>query len=108
MNPGRLNRRVTIASHGTTPDAFGQPANTWATLATVWAEITPKRGRELVAAKSVDSEVSATITIRYRADVTAAHRITHAGKIYNIAAVIDRNGEGKFLDLEVTEGLNNG
>lgn len=38
MRSGRLDRRVTIQTLTTTRDAFGQPIETWAELATVWAQ----------------------------------------------------------------------
>lgn len=108
MNAGRLNRKVALQSLGTAQDAFGQLVQTWTTTATVSAEILPKTGRELMLAKSLQSEVAITITIRYRTGITAGMRATCGGVIYNIAAVIDIDGARKFLALECTTGVNNG
>lgn len=108
MQAGKLNRRVTIESQGTTQDEFGGVSSGWTTVAEVWAAIAPKSGRELVAAKAAASEVSTTVSIRYRAGITPAMRVNYGGKFYNITAVIDRDDAHKYLDLECTTGLNNG
>ncbi len=108
MQPGRLNRKVQIQSLGASQDAFGQLVQTWSLVATVWAAIAPKTGRELVAAAAAASEVSVTISIRYRAGITPQMRIVFGSIIYNIVAVIDRDDAHKYLDIECTVGVNNG
>lgn len=108
MQAGHLNRRITLQQRTAGQDATGQPVQTWTDVATVWAGIKAKTGRELDLAKSVQSEVSHTITIRYRTGISAAMRAVLGTRIFNIAAVIDRYDAHRFLQLEVSEGVNNG
>ena len=44
MQAGKLDRRVQIQQQTATQDAFGQPQQTWTTMATVWASIDIQRG----------------------------------------------------------------
>ena len=39
MNIGRLDRYITIKSVSTSVDAYGQPIESFSTLANVWAKI---------------------------------------------------------------------
>ncbi|UUS13345.1 phage head closure protein [Stenotrophomonas sp. CD2] len=66
----------------------GAQTVSWEPLADVWAEVAALSARELVAAKSVDSEVTMRVTIRQRDDVTDKCRVIHRGKILNIHGVL--------------------
>ena len=108
MDAGKLNRRVTIEAPGTAQDSVGQLVQTWSTVAEVWAAIRPLAGRELMLAKSVEAEITHTVTIRYRSGITTGHRLLFGARVFNITAVIDRAEAGRYLELSCTEGLNNG
>lgn len=84
MNPGKLNQRIVIQQYSTVQDSHGQPVETWATLATVWAEFLPKSSREFYAEQQVNAELTAMIKIRYRSDVNEKDRITHDSRTYEI------------------------
>jgi SPP1 family predicted phage head-tail adaptor len=89
MNAGQLDQRVTLQTMAGGVDAIGQPLpDNWADVATVWASVHPLQGREFLAAQSVQSEVTARITMRYRPGVSAAMRVVHGADLYNITAVI--------------------
>lgn len=87
---------------------------TWSTVATVWAAIEPLSAREFIQSAAMQSKVSARITIRYRAGVTAAMRLVHLvdgadGKVYNIEGVLaDKESGREYLTLPVSEGVNDG
>lgn len=85
---------------------FGQAA-TWNTYATVWAKIAPLSGRQAWAAQQFVSEVSHTITIRYRQDVQARHRIQFGGRNFEIKAVLNPEERNIRLDL-LCEEINDG
>jgi len=105
---GRLSQRITLQSKSVVRDAMGGETLTWVDAASVWAEIRPLRGRDLVAAQQVTSEVTARITIRYRSDVQADWRILHGSQIYDILAVVDPQARHEVLELECSTGLRHG
>lgn len=107
MNPGRLNRRVTLQVQATACDGVGQPKPVWNDVATVWAAIWPLRGRELYAAQQSSSEVETRIRIRYMAGITPAMRVICSGRVFGILYVIDPDLRHVTLDLlcrELPEG----
>ncbi len=108
MNVGKLNRRITIQQRTEGLDSYGQPNQSWIDVATVWANIKPIKGRELLIAQSMRSEVTHNIDIRYRTGITAAMRVNYNGRFFNIQAVIDENERHQTLALQCTEGTNDG
>lgn len=107
---GRLRHRVQLQRQvrGQSP-ATGAQTVSWEPLADVWAEVAALSARELVAAKSVDSEVTMRVTIRHRDDVTDKCRVIHRGKILNIHGVLPDPVSGlEYLTLPCSEGVNDG
>jgi len=88
MNPGMLNRRVTLQKPGDIRDSAGQPGG-WTDVGTVWASVLPLRGREYFAAERVDSEITVRIIVRYRADVGTNWRAVCGGQAYHIVEIIN-------------------
>lgn len=93
----QLNKRVTIQSAAITQDAAGQPVNTWATVASVWASIVDISGREYVAAAAVRNEAETKITIRHRAGIAPAMRVLHGTVAYNIESVLGQDNRTLLL-----------
>jgi len=81
---------------------------TWVAFSTVYADIQPLSGRELIAAQAVQSEITGKITMRYLLGVTAGMRARYEGKVYDIQSVIDWGLRHRELNLMVSEGLSNG
>ncbi|MCY1513286.1 putative phage head-tail adaptor [compost metagenome] len=108
---GALRHKVTIQRQQQVQNpATGSPMYTWVT---VWdrvpASIEPLSARDFIAAQAVQSEVTARITIRHRAGVTASMRILHNGKVYNIRGVLADPDSGRaYLTLPCSEGVNDG
>lgn len=95
----RLRHRVTIERKTTGEDAWGQPVETWETVAIAPAEVWPLSGREYIAAQAEQAGVTTRITIRYQAGIEPAMRITHDGKTYNIRAVLPDPTARRHLTL---------
>ena len=108
MQTGTLRHRVDIQQRTGTLDTFGQAVQTWATLFTCWASIEDISGKELFASMAINSEISTHIYIRYRAGLTAAHRVLYQGAVYNIQAVVDATGRKRELHLMCSRNLNQG
>lgn len=113
MRAGLLRSRVTLQQKSTTPDAYGQPAETWSTVATVWAYIEPLTGREPFLAKAPHTEISHQIVTRYQslfADplAVAALRAVYNGRNFNILACLNTDERNSEIRLLCSEGLNTG
>ena len=104
---GKFRHWVELQAPNITQDPnTGEQVTNWATFAEVWADIAPASGREFVAAAAEQSEVRGRITIRYRDDVNATHRVLHRGKWYAILAVMEDNDSMlEHLTLMVAEGV---
>lgn len=108
ITSGKLRHRITLQSKGTpTRDAMGGEVVTWVDVATIWAEVMALSGRALIAAQQAQSEVTATITIRHRADVQPDWRVRHGTDIYAIHAII-QDGKSVSVNLQCAKGLKNG
>lgn len=99
MRPGLLNTRVAVQQQSTTQDALGQPVQSWATFATLWANVRHTSGVEAIKSDTIASVVRASIRVRYRADLTAAMRVVHGSTTYNIVAVLPDVGGKEYVDL---------
>lgn len=86
MRTGPRRHLVVIQRRVNTPDEAGQPVISWVDYASVWAEALPLRGRELLAAQQVQSEVTTMFRIRYRADLDDTMRVLWDNVPYGIAA----------------------
>lgn len=97
MDIGKLNKRVTIQLNTPTQDANGETVDSWATFATVWAEIKDLNGREFLAAAATNNAVQTKITIRYIAGVLPSMRVVHGADTYNIEAALKQGKDGLML-----------
>ena len=113
---GRLLRSEVIIQQRTAGSpqktATGAPSESWTTYATVRASIEPVIGREFFAAEQMQSKVDTKIRLRYQAGltdgITAAMRISHDSKIYNIEGCVNvRNMNREWL-LYCSTGANQG
>lgn len=108
MNTGRMRHIVALQSKAMSTDDYGGQVETWSTFATVWAEVQPLRGRELLAAQAAQGETTVRFVLRYLATVDQADRIVWDGKIYNVRDVIDVGGMRRELHIMAATGLNEG
>ena len=111
IEAGKLRHRVTIESRTDQQDpTYGGITPRW-TVAheNVMASIEPISAREFIASDAKQSQIIARITIRYKPDITAKHRIKHGSKIYNIEGVLtDKDSGVEYLTLPCSEGVNEG
>jgi SPP1 family predicted phage head-tail adaptor len=85
MRAGKLDRRLTIqrAAVVVTPP-FNEPVESWADVATVWAQQRPNRGAERFSAQEIVGKAVMTFHIRYRGDLTVKYRLLYEGRVWNI------------------------
>ena len=84
-----MDRVLTLQRKTTTQDTYGEPIETWATIATVWAEKKDLRGSELFAAQQFMAGVETIFKIRYRVGMTPLDRVVCEGETYDVSAVIE-------------------
>ena len=99
MNPGLLDRYVSLRRLDTTLDAIGGAVQSWTHSAYVWGRMLPGNGREFVAAQSRVAEAAGVMRIRYRSDVRETWRVFCEGVGYEVAAPPVEVGRRSFLDL---------
>lgn len=87
MRAGKLDRRLIIQRKSITYSDSGEPIETWATLATVWAQARPNRGDERFSVRQLVGTAVMTFLIRYRSDLalTVEDRLSYDGKTWDIA-----------------------
>lgn len=113
MKAGRLAHVVTVQTRSTGIDSLGQQLTTWSNLFTDFAEIRPMSGREMFAAQAVQSEVTHTISMRYRPEwgvgrASATYRILVESRVFDVHAVMDQDMRGSEVKIMASEGLTNG
>jgi SPP1 family predicted phage head-tail adaptor len=106
---GDLNHRIRIERQVKTENTRGEVVYTWALHATVWAQVSPMnatRGRELVAASQVQSEITTRFRIRYREGIDETMRIIWRGVQYDIKAPPGEVQGGRtWVDLMAKAGV---
>lgn len=101
MRIGRLGERITVESYTVSQDDYGQEAKAWTTFATLWAEVRTPSATETFNS-SADREVAKIdyrIKIRFRADISNRMRVNWRGKLLNIVAQTDPDGNRRELIL---------
>lgn len=105
-----LRRRIVIEALTQTKDAAGGMVDSWAVAYTVWAKVMNLSGNERKATEHGGQVAQARteFTVRYNAGITPKHRISYAGKLYNIKHVNDFNEQHRFMILTCDTGVNSG
>ncbi|WP_164906074.1 phage head closure protein [Gudongella oleilytica] len=97
MKIGRLRQRIVIEESIAGRDSFGAETSGWIQFAKVWADVAPVSGREFLAFKQINAEISTKVTIRYLAGVTTEMRVLFKDRIFEINSII--NIEEKNVSL---------
>jgi SPP1 family predicted phage head-tail adaptor len=99
--PGQLNRRLTLEEPVETPDGAGGVTRGYATVATLWAQVTPVAARGAVEAAALGAAVTHRIAIRYSPDVSLRHRFRDGARVFRFVAMRERHR--RFLDIDAEE-----
>lgn len=113
MRAGDLRHRITLQKRDAGVDSLSNPLLTWSNFATVWADIAPMSGREMLAAAAVHVSVSHIVTIRYQSQFSdvramAAMRIMYGTRVFNINSSLDMDERHRTIELTCNEGLTDG
>jgi SPP1 family predicted phage head-tail adaptor len=100
MQVGALDRRLTIQAFTTTRDPeSNEEIQTWADLATVWANRRDVSAREFFAAGARNTEQVSLFTIRWRPGLTSTLRVIQDGQTFGITGVSEI-GRRQYLALQ--------
>jgi len=113
VRSGNFRHRLTFQTKSTAEDDLGQPLNVWTDAFKCWGEVEPMSGRELIAAAAVQSEVTHTISVRYRRELqnpkdVAAMRVLFGVRVFDINASMNQDERNRLVLLQAKEGINNG
>jgi SPP1 family predicted phage head-tail adaptor len=98
---GDLRHLVELREPTVTRNDLNEPTESWATVATVWAEKRDLAGRERFLAQALHSELTTRFVIHHRSDVLATWRVRYAGDDYQIEGKPqDPDGRRRWLLLD--------
>jgi len=103
MRAGLLRHRVMLQEPIKAQNDVGEEEIVWRDVKEVPAEVLEMRGREYLTAREVHSELTTTIRIRHRTDVTVEWRVTHGSRAYDVEHVVDLGGRRRELELLCSE-----
>ena len=96
---GQLDRRITIQTFSETTDNFGQEVKSFSTLASVWANVVERVGREGEDGEMIAATKKVEFIIRYRTDVDEEMRISYNNNTYKIQAIQSADARKAFLKI---------
>ena len=94
---GSLDERIEIQAVTETANNYGEPAKSWATVATLFTKVEySTTGQNETYAEATIREYRPVIfTVRYRTDYSAKNRILYGGEVYDIENV-EHEGRKRF------------
>ena len=102
---GSLRSRVSLQARVRTAEDGGAAVIAWTTVASMFAQIQPVGGREIVTADGRTGRVSHEVMIRYSADVQPGMHFVEGPRVLIIHAALDRDGRRRWLKCLCEERL---
>ena len=102
---GKLGERIVIEQATLAADGYGGQVKTWATLATVWANVASKSGNERFSEDRTNAFGMYSFTIRTRLDVNEAMRIVWRGEVYDIRHIARAGYGPQYMTLDAERGV---
>ncbi len=100
MRAGRLSHRVTVLQKASTRSSTGAEVTTWSAVEqNIPAEVIPIAGKEYVALRQAQSDITVRFRMRYLAGVNSAMRVRWQGEDYDIREAIDVGARRTQLEL---------
>jgi len=104
MDAGRMDRRIAIKRATSSVNSFNEASDTWATLATVWANAAPVSDGERMRAGETLAQMQVRFVIRWSATtatVDPKDRLTFDGREFDINGV-KQIGRRDYLEITAT------
>lgn len=102
MNARHLNRALVLEGAVRSPDGAGGFTETWTALGTLWAEVLPGSGSDVLGEERMLSAVPYRLTVRGAPDDSASRpkagqRFREGTRLFLIQAVTERDPQGRYL-----------
>ncbi|MBI1261399.1 MAG: phage head closure protein [Rhizobiales bacterium] len=101
---GAMRARVTLQAATRESDGAGGSNLGWSDVATLWAAVTPRKGQERLIGERPEARQTWEVVMRWRNDVTSAHRLLWQSRVLTIESVVDPDGRKRWLRIEAEEG----
>lgn len=103
---GDLNQRILIQQRVKGENTRGEVTYVYTPYLSLWAQVTPLRGREFFAAAQTQSEITTRFRIRYRAGIDETMQIVWKGVAYDIKAPpMEVAGAREWIDIMAKAGV---
>ena len=102
---GRMKFRVDIQSRTGASDGMGGYEVSWATTATVWADIQPLSMNERTQADRLLGDATHKLIIRSRALAPTTQRILYGSRQFNIVSIVNPDLANSHLVVLVREEI---
>lgn len=98
MNPGKLDRRITVQTRTLTKDAAGGRVETWVDAYDVWAEAVMTKQSEAITADADRNTEDRQFRIRYRTGIASGtHRIFYQLRYFDITGIDEEGRQDRLL-----------
>ena len=91
LNPGVLDKRVTIEQNAPAQSASGEMIDAWSTYRVLWAALSPVSGGERYQARQVHAEATSVMACWYESapGITPAMRVRYGARTFDILAALN-------------------
>ena len=104
MRAGPLRHRVEIQQATESADAHNQAVQSWATVASRWAQIRPATGREVLDGQAPAADVSHEITLRhYSRTLTPKFRLKLGTRVFNVVSAVNFDERNRRTVIQARE-----
>ncbi|KIN72102.1 phage head closure protein [Sulfitobacter guttiformis] len=108
MSAPRLNRQLVLEAPDVLSDGSGGYVQGWVPLGTVWAQVTPRSGRETAQSGAPVSRMGFRVIVRGAPSGStkrpaAQQRFRDGDRIFTIEAVAEHDPDGRYLACAVQE-----
>lgn len=108
MRAGQLRHRVTFQTSTISPNAVGDPVQSWSDIGTVSARVEALAGKERFSAMQQQADADYRIVCRYHSGLSGLapeDRATWGDRTFDVKAVLNTEGRNRELQVFVTEHI---
>lgn len=104
MNFSKLRHRITfLKPTGTYKNTMGENVPNYTEYKTVWAEVSPKTGREYDESQKLRAETTYNVRTRYHEGITADMQIKYGDRVMKIESVLNLSERNEELLIVASE-----
>lgn len=108
INPGELNKRITIVRRDTVEDSDGFESEIIEEVRTCWAKFTRKSIKQISESYNEMDLINARFVIRYTTeDIQQGMFVQYNGQFYHIEYVNEYADSHEYIEIGCKEGIDN-